>query len=184
MIIVAGFVVAVLTVPMSGGNLSGVANLRIRHAHLVVTAFAIQIVVISLVADRSPIWMSKSVHLYSYALGLAFVVANRRIAGLPLLAMGAALNALAIASNGGVMPASAWARRVAGLTPEARFANSAVVDHPRLGVLGDVFAVPRGWPLANVFSIGDVLLVVGVGLVFHHACGSRLLRTPRLAVVS
>ena len=35
--------------------------------------------------------------------------------------------------------------------------NSGVLAAPRLAFLGDVFAIPAGWPLANVFSIGDVL---------------------------
>ena len=42
--------------------------------------------------------------------------------------------------------------------------------------LGDVMAVPSGWPLANVFSIGDVLLVVGAAVIMHVQCGSALVR--------
>ena len=41
---------------------------------------------------------------------------------------------------------------------------------PRLPWLGDVFAIPRGWPLANVFSIGDVVIVVAVGYFAHMVC--------------
>jgi hypothetical protein len=48
-----------------------------------------------------------------------------------------------------------------------------VLPDPRLAFLGDVFAIPRGWPLANVFSVGDVLIAVGVVVAVHGICGSR-----------
>jgi hypothetical protein len=30
--------------------------------------------------------------------------------------------------------------------------------------------VPDGWPFANVFSVGDVLIVVGIGWLAHVWC--------------
>jgi hypothetical protein len=82
---------------------------------------------------------------------------------------------LTIAANGGTLPASrsrARAGRV-HLVP-GEFLNSGVLQHPRFAFLGDVFAIPAGLPLANVFSIGDVLIVLGVGWGAHRICGSRL----------
>jgi hypothetical protein len=37
-----------------------------------------------------------------------------------------------------------------------------------------VFAIPAGWPLANVFSIGDLLIVLGAAWGAHRICGSAL----------
>jgi len=179
-IIVVGFLVAVLTVPMFGGNLWDVAEIKIRDGHLIVVSFVIQTLVISFVASRVPEAVSQTVHLYSYLLALMFVFLNRRLTGLTVVALGAAANTVAIAANGGVMPASDLAERIAGIDPGAGFANSSVVADAKFLPLGDVFAVPHGWPFANVFSIGDVLLVIGAGIVLHHACGSRLARSsPR-----
>ncbi|MBA2426322.1 MAG: DUF5317 family protein [Actinobacteria bacterium] len=45
---------------------------------------------------------------------------------------------------------------------------------PNLLFLGDVFAWPVPLPLHNVFSAGDVCVVLGVALVLHQICGSRL----------
>jgi hypothetical protein len=70
-----------------------------------------------------------------------------------------------IAVNGGTLPASADAVRRAGIPPGAEFLNSAVLSHPVLPWLGDVFAWPQPLPLANVFSVGDVLIGIGVGAV-------------------
>ena len=45
--------------------------------------------------------------------------------------------------------------------------------------VGDVFAVPDGWPGANVFSVGDALMLLGALLVLHAATGSRLVAARR-----
>ncbi len=49
-----------------------------------------------------------------------------------------------------------------------------MLDDAKLQFLGDVFATPASLPLHNVFSIGDVILLVGVFVLVHVACGSRL----------
>ena len=71
-----------------------------------------------------------------------------------------------------MLPASAGAAAAAGIDPHTAFANSAVVDHPTLPWLGDVFAWPAPLPLANTFSVGDVLIVLGILLAAwtgtHH----------------
>ena len=114
-------------------------------------------------------------HLVSYGFVVVFLAANTRRPGLWVVAAGTALNVGAIAANGGVMPASKGALEAAGmLDADGRFANSALVAHPRLEFLGDVFAWPAPLPLANVFSVGDVLIVVGAAIVVHRVCGSRL----------
>ncbi len=62
------------------------------------------------------------------------------------------------------------------------FRNSAAVAHPRLAFLGDVFAVPASWPLSNVFSVGDLLIAVGLAWGLLRICGSRLVprRRPKV----
>jgi Family of unknown function (DUF5317) len=107
--------------------------------------------------------------------GALFLAANWRVPGVPLTALGAALNLLAIAANGGVMPASPAALAAAGLPVDRPgFSNSAALAEPRLAFLGDVFAIPASWPLSNVFSVGDVLIGVGLAWGVHRVCRSRL----------
>ena len=57
---------------------------------------------------------------------------------------------------------------------EGEFINSRVLDDAKLQFLGDVFATPASLPLHNVFSIGDAILLIGVFVLVHVACGSRL----------
>jgi Family of unknown function (DUF5317) len=104
-----------------------------------------------------------------------FLAANWRVPGMRLVALGGALNLVAICANGGVMPASPAALAGAGLAgDEPGFQNSAAVADPRLAFLGDVFYVPASWPLSNVFSVGDVLIALGVAWALHRVSGSRL----------
>jgi hypothetical protein len=175
MIIVAGLVAVVASVLLLGGHISRLAEIRLRHPELVVIALVLQTVVISFIPDSLPLAASAGIHLLTYAIGAAFVWLNRRIPGLWIIALGAGANLAAIAANGGEMPASRWAVATSGLpTVTKGFKNSGAIAHARLAPLGDIFAVPRGWPLANVFSIGDVVLLIGAAVLLHGVCQSRI----------
>lgn len=120
------------------------------------------------------------VHVLTYVAALAFLWVNRRAPGALVVAAGALVNGAVIALNGGTLPASAAAVASAGIDTEAAFENTAVLDHPVLLWLGDVFAWPAPLPLANTFSVGDVLIVVGVGIAAWT--GTRPFRTARREV--
>lgn len=116
-------------------------------------------------------------HLASYAFILTFLVANRSLPGVWLLTIGTVINSIAIAFNHGVMPATRSALKAAGQMPEAgMFENSTVVAHPNFAFLGDLFAWPAPLPLHNVFSPGDVCIVLGAALVLHQVCQTRFTR--------
>ena len=173
MLLQALLALCLVTVPLAGGRLVRLADLRPRRPWAVFAALGLQAVFIAV--DLPPGgWLGPTLHLASYGLAAVFVVSNRRVPGLALLALGAAMNVAAIAANGGVMPASARALRAAGLGATGEYENSAALDHPRLAFLGDVSAWPEPWPLANVFSPGDVLVVLGAGVAVHCLGGSRL----------
>jgi|tagenome__1003787_1003787.scaffolds.fasta_scaffold20982835_3 hypothetical protein len=173
MLLATPILVFLALVPLAGGRLSALVELQFRRPWLLWAALALQVVMFM---PGGPAW--PAAHLSSYALAGAFVWHNRRIPYLWLLCLGGALNLAAITANGGTMPASPTAEAEAGLIGTDP-ANSAVLAHPHLAFLGDVFAIPASWPLHNVFSVGDVVLVVGAGLLIHRVTGSRLL--PRAA---
>jgi hypothetical protein len=60
--------------------------------------------------------------------------------------------------------------RIAGVAFTDDFANSAPVAHPHLLALGDVIPVPGPWPLGNVVSVGDILIMAGLLVIVHCAC--------------
>jgi hypothetical protein len=167
------FALAVASVPLTGGRLGALADLRLRGVWAIAAALAIQILIITVLPGGDPT-LHKVIHLSTYLMAAAFAWLNRRVPGVALAALGGALNFAAIAANGGVMPASAWALRVAGFADDVHhFVNSGHVAHARLQLLGDVFALPASWPVHNVFSVGDVLLVLGVLIGLHVLGASR-----------
>lgn len=184
MILVIAALFCLASVPLAGGRLAALAELRIRATWTIVLALGVQVVVVSVAPGGSHAFHA-GVHLASYVLAAAFVWANRRVPGMLLVALGGALNLAAISANGGVMPAWPTALRIAGLRPTGGYENSAAVAHPRLQALGDVIPVPGPWPIGNVLSVGDLILFAGTLLLLHRTCrpgraaGSTAARTPR-----
>ena len=174
MIIGLAYLLVLASVPLARGRLMALADLPLRRPALAVAAILVQIVVISVIPTMGHT-LSVALHMSSYALLGAFAWSNRMIVGVPIIALGGLLNFTAIAANGGVMPAlpdaiASLARQV----PEGEFANSAVLDDARLQVLGDLIATPTWLPLHNVFSVGDAVLLIGVFVLVHVACGSKI----------
>jgi hypothetical protein len=169
MIIVVAGVLAVLTVPLTGGDLRRLGTLPIRHAWAIWLALGVQTVLVW-APEWIPDGVDEAAHLATYAVAAWFAWVNRRLPGVWLMAIGGALNLIAIVANGGVMPASRSAWERAGFTADDDFSNSVVRDDARFSALGDVLAVPAGWPFANVFSVGDVVIVIGIGWLAHRWC--------------
>jgi hypothetical protein len=153
---------------LAGGRLERLGALRLRWAPLALIGLAIQVLIFSdplggLVGDAGP-----AIYVASTAIVLIAVLRNVAIPGVALIAVGAACNLAAIVANGGWMPADARALATVGGLP-AGPSNSIVVADPALGPLTDLFALPAALPLANVFSIGDVLIGAGVAVTIALA---------------
>jgi hypothetical protein len=169
-ILPAALVVVAVIVGVCGRDLRRVALVPVRHGWLIGAAFGIQVLIVNVLPTALPDGVAAAAHIASYLLAAVFVWSNRRLAGLPVLAVGGALNFAAILANGGVMPASASALDAAGREAAGEeFTNSGAVEDARLAFLGDVFALPEPLPLANVFSIGDIVIVIGAAVLLLSA---------------
>lgn len=174
MFLVVLFGFSVLSVVLAGGHLSALASVRFRHAWAVVVGLLLQVLIISVIPYADPVLLAVA-HLLSYGFIGVFVYVNRSVGGLWLLGAGWGSNLLVIAANGGIMPTASSAVASSARSVAANeFVNSRALPHPKLQFLGDIFAMPRTWPLHNVFSIGDILIVVGAFVMLHSLCGSRL----------
>ncbi len=172
MIIPLAALAALLLPAVLGGQLRRLADVRLRYTWAVSSALIVQILVIELLPG--PHWLLSGAHVATYVVAAFYLWANRRVPGLLVLGLGGASNGVTIALNGGTLPARAGALELAGIEQTAgEFANSGVVHDARLAFLGDVFAIPEAWPLSNVVSIGDLLIVLGVGYASLRICGSR-----------
>jgi len=161
---------ALLLSLLLGGDLRRLGGAHIRLSPLILLSLLLQIVIFtrwwqSVVPSDG---VTSALYVVSLLLLLMVGWLNRRLPGLSILLLGLASNALVIFVNGGSMPASLWAMRTAGIvdsqvTFEAmRTANSSIAGSGTpLWFLGDVLAIPSRFPLANVYSVGDVLITIG-----------------------
>lgn len=159
MLLLAACVLALLSPLVVGRWPAGLLLHRWRLPLLVWATLVLQAV---LLQAPVPAAVASIGHTLTYAAALTFLWLNRRVPGALVVGAGAASNGLTIALNGGVLPADPDAVAATGRVETGDFANSAVLEDPVLPWLGDIFAWPAPLPLANTFSVGDVLILLGV----------------------
>jgi hypothetical protein len=159
-----------------GGSLRRLGQLRVRALWLAYLAVALQVAAFpsGVLPWSTPGGVASALWLVSYGALGALIVANRRVAGLAVVGVGQACNVVAIVANGGLMPVTRGALRDAGLDYDLRN-NSISAVHPHLSWLVDRWAVPTWLPLGNVYSVGDVIIGLGVLLAIVIAMRPRLL---------
>lgn len=163
-------ILIVATVPLLGGDLGRLATIRMRRAGLLFAALLVQILITDVIPG-GPRLLLVGLHLASYVAAGAAIWANRRLPGLAVLAIGAALNATTIALNGGTLPASSGALARAGIANAPHeFANSTTVPHPTFAWLGDIVVTPSWLPFRNVVSVGDMIILLGATVLVHGVC--------------
>jgi hypothetical protein len=148
-----------------GGRLSGLATIDFRWPWLAIGGFLVQLVLFSDPVRERAGDLGPPLYVASTVAVLIAVIRNVRIPGMALVALGAGSNLVAIVANGGYMPASEGAFAALGGGLSSGYTNSAIVADPVLEPLTDLFALPPWLPFANVFSIGDVLIALGVVVV-------------------
>jgi hypothetical protein len=113
------------------------------------------------------------VYVVTLSVLVVFLVANRRVLGVPILLAGLMLNVLVISVNAGRMPASVAALEAAGRVEGADAlrlrgvaANCVLMsDSTRLNMLGDNIVIRLGGPVGSAYSIGDLVALAGEAVV-------------------
>ncbi len=152
--LVAGFLL--------GGRLDRLAERRFRWGPLAVLGLLAQVLLFSSLGDGLGANAVAALYVGSTAVVFVVLLRNVRMTGLPIVAAGALSNLVAVIANGGVMPTNLEALAIAGLGHTSGPSNSAVIADPVLRPLTDIFAIPAAVPFANVFSVGDVLITLGL----------------------
>jgi uncharacterized protein DUF5317 len=160
-----------------GGSLGQLAEIRLRAPWLFLAAIALQLIAfpVSGIPWRTHETVASVLWVASYGLLVVAALLNRRIAGVPVVATGMCLNLAAILANGGTMPVGYEAMQAAGRVSETH-ANSTAMSEPNLPWLVDRWAAPDWLPLANVFSVGDVVIAFGAIVIVLAGMGVRVRR--------
>lgn len=155
------------------GSIDGLLTLGFRWGPLAIGGLLVQLVLFTAFWDSLAGDLGPPIYVASTVAVFAAVARNSRLAGMPVVAAGALGNLIAIAANGGFMPASQEALELAGFVGPGDHTNSVVLANPAVRPLTDIFALPAIVPLANVFSIGDVLIGLGIVIVIVAAMRAR-----------
>jgi len=163
-----------------GGSFAALGAMPVRRLWLAYAAIVLQVAAFpsGVFPWSTPDDVARGLWLASYAILLALVFFNRRFVGVGLVGLGIVSNLTAILANGGLMPATNHALRAAGSTYSGVHNNSVRLVHPHVAWLVDRFGWPQWLPLANVFSVGDV--IIGVGLLVLIVGGMRPRALARL----
>jgi hypothetical protein len=156
---------------LARGRLEALSAFRFRWAWLALGGLLVQVVLFTELGDRFAGGLGPAIYVGSTLAVFVAVVRNVRLPGMPAVALGSLANLAAITTNGGSMPADPAALAAAGLDGAGDHTNSVVLADPALRLLTDIFAIPASLPFANVFSVGDVL--IGVGIVWLIAATMR-----------
>ena len=172
--------IGILVGYLLGGRLDRLTGLRLHWVPLILLGLALQIAIFTDAGGRLVGPAGPMLYIVSTAVVFVAVLRNIAVPGVVLVAIGAGCNLVAIVANGGWMPADPAALASVGGFGGGYTNSTIVVGDPWLRPLTDVFALPAWMPLANVFSIGDVL--IGVGIAATIALAMRVRPTPPVAV--
>lgn len=162
-------VVAVAVSYARGGRLGALADAPIRAPWLLFLGLGAQLGV-DLAAGRGYLadagGPGLAILVVSQMLVVGWLLLHRHLAGVWLVALGLALNAVVIAANG-AMPVDPAAVRALGLgeleVPVGK--HTLLTDDTRLPWLADILPLP---PLRSIVSVGDLVIAVGL-LPLTHA---------------
>jgi hypothetical protein len=168
--LIAPSLLAVLAALASGGSMAHWARARLRWSSLALVALGVQLPLYSAPFNTwgPVVAIGAGAGIATTALVLLVVLGNARgplrLAG-GLAALGIVLNLTVMLANGGWMPrADAIApRAVQRAADDAAAVNNTtpMSTDTRLAWLGDVIAQPAWLPMANLVSLGDLLLALG-----------------------
>ena len=154
-----------------GGRFSNIASGEIRGWYFIGASFLIEFgaVYLSLKGVKMVTDGIFFIHFLSYMLLFCGLLMNLDKYSFWIITAGVLLNFIVIIANGGKMPVSADALKYAGLHNNlADIALGRIVTHTlmntttKLRFLGDVLPLPQYYPRPKVYSIGDILMAIGI----------------------
>jgi hypothetical protein len=157
-----------------GRAASQIAAIPLRSAWLALLAVVLQLPLVR--APGGPteeLGVEQALFLASHLLLLAFTWRNRRLRGIQILGLGVICNLAAILANGGFMPITP--QTLVAINPGTTleqwsfgthygYSKDVILSHAetRLWILTDILVVPPPFPWPTAFSLGDLLLAMGI----------------------
>lgn len=171
---------------LRGGRSLNIGSLEFKGWVLIVVGFLLQM--LPMLLGRMS-WMAHNGHIVAFAtmvLVFFIVVLNFDKKGFWLIALGAVMNIIAMATHGLRMPVLLSGLVRAGRTEMVEsLSNNAVLNYTALerlsgwsDYLGKVIVMPDAYPLTQALTPGDVLMSLGIFLfVMGHMTSSHYFKS-------
>lgn len=190
--LIAPVLVAAIAALALGGSARNWSQQHVRWSPLATCAFVAQVALFFPPLDSQPwvlvwgtwFWVMSMLCVLAMLARNAFTTQSRLRLAWTVAALGVAANVLVVTVNHGTMPRTIPLRADASDGVE-HLSNVRVVDSDApLVWLGDIIAEPDWLPLANVVSVGDLLLSLGLAAWVFLATlpGRRKHRTPNSSI--
>lgn len=169
-----------------------IAAIPLRSAWLVLLALVLQYPLLHApLGPTQQVGVQQALFLISHLLLLAFVWRNRGLRGVQIVGLGVLCNLLVILANGGFMPITpeTLTRINLGSSVEQwpvglHYGNSKDIillqAQTRLWALSDILVLPPPFPWPVAFSLGDLLIAVGIVVLLQgpRSASEQIVREP------
>lgn len=156
-----------------------IAALPLRSAWLALLALVLQFPLLRApFGETQQVALQQALFLISHLLLLVFVWRNRGMVAVQIIGLGVVWNLAAILANSGFMPiapetlvqinpGSTLEQWPAGL--HYGYSKDIILARPEtnLWLLSDILVLPPPFPWPTAFSLGDLLLVTGIGVLLQ-----------------
>jgi len=156
-----------------------IAALPLRSAWLALLALVLQYpLLLAPFGETQQVVLHQVLFLVSHLLLLTFIWQNRSLVGVQIIGLGVIWNLAAILANGGFMPVSpeALVQINPGSTLEQwpaglhyGYSKGIILarQETNLWLLSDILVAPPPFPWPTAFSLGDLLLAFGIGVLLQ-----------------
>lgn len=172
MFIIYSVVFGIILGYITNGRLKNIIQRPLYWRALVLIALIVQFLIFSdlPVSKILPNIIIILLHYATYLCLLIFIIRNAKNFGISIVGLGVLLNTVVIFANGGHMPTIPENLKNTSVGKSAEIIDQGVAVHNSAKMtsdtifpwLGDIFYLPSWVPFSNVFSIGDILIAIGI----------------------
>jgi len=172
MFILYAVIIGIIIGYAAKGRLRNIALRPLKWKYVPISALIIQLVIFSELpfVKNLPNDIITGLHFVSYVMLFIFMARNIKNFGVAIIGTGIFLNFLVISLNGGYMPTvpenleKTSVGASAHLISQGEAVNNSIMmsEDTLLPWLGDIFVMPSWMPFSNVFSIGDIIIAIGI----------------------
>lgn len=168
---------------LRGGSFSNIKDANLEKWYFIISGFLVEFTAVFMASKGVRFFIDNimPIHCLSYLLLFAGIYFNRRILAFKIIFIGIFLNFIVIMANGGQMPVSGEAMLNIGLIENMHnirdgkiITHALINNHTVFKFLGDIFVLPEPYPRPKIFSIGDVIMAVGIFMYIQEIMIKKL----------